>query len=218
MKNWVTDLSNYSPISLGGHWGDNQAGFNVSKSGRIWLTDNASSPCHRDLHDGEGDDATVYSGIYSWNNDTPEIYVYPYLKQIILDDGVISALNSLVGVHDITSGVEVIDNSSRKVIYNLGCLNYDSAKKVLFDTVFSFKSDVDGHDIAVLACEVTGMPIHYICNSEWSVNCTTYDKEDLKSLLSNSDIKPTVLVEALCDYSGTDYALDLETGLYNPMM
>jgi len=119
---WVTDLSNYNPINLGGHWGDNQAGFNLSLSGRIWLTDNHEYPCHRNLIDGEGDDETVYSGIYSWNDGNPELYTYPFLEQVLDRPEVREGLKSLIGVHMLTKDSPVISNCSQKVLFKLGDL------------------------------------------------------------------------------------------------
>lgn len=119
-KNWVVDLTNYSPLNLGGHWGKNQAGFNVSLSGRIWLTDNRQFPCHRDLIDGEGDDATVHSGILSWNRGKIELYAYPYLVQVLDLPAVRDGLKSLIGVYGMTQDTPVISNCSRKVLFRLG--------------------------------------------------------------------------------------------------
>lgn len=116
---WVVDLSNYKPTNLKAHWGRSQAGFNISRSGKIWLTDNKNRPCHRDLIDGEGDDCTMYSGIYSWYQDKPEIYIYPALMQIIHTETVQAGLRSLVGVHLIHEGVPVINNCSRQIVMTL---------------------------------------------------------------------------------------------------
>lgn len=116
---WVKDLKNYDPVNLGGHWGDYQAGFNMSLSGRIWLTDNRSFPSHHSLIDGQGKDETRYSGIYSWKDNNPELYVYPFLEEILFRKKVQEGLRSLIGVHLIVVGTPVISNSSNEVLFRL---------------------------------------------------------------------------------------------------
>ncbi|MNG60949.1 hypothetical protein D3C79_191180 [compost metagenome] len=116
---WVTDLRQYKPINLGGHWGRDQAGFNLSLSGRIWLTDNTAFPCHRDMIDGQGEDKTNLSGIYSWHQGNHELYVYPYLEAVIDRETVRQGLRSLIGVNGIAVGTPVISNESRAVLFCL---------------------------------------------------------------------------------------------------
>lgn len=116
---WVNDLSAYSPVNLGGHWGTDQAGFNVSMSGRIWLTDNKERPCHRNLVDGEGDDKTNLSGIYSWHKGNHEIYAYPDLESRIDNKSIQAGIRSLIGVNGIPAGTPVISNCSGKVLFRL---------------------------------------------------------------------------------------------------
>ncbi|GIC77699.1 hypothetical protein [Moritella sp. F3] len=119
-KNWITDLTDFTPINLGGHWGTKQAGFNVSLSGLIWLTDNRNFPCHRDLICGTGQDETRYSGIYSWFRGKCVIYTYPHLESVLHEPGVLKALKSLIGVHGLTKASPVISNCSREVLFLLG--------------------------------------------------------------------------------------------------
>jgi len=116
---WVKDLRDYSPINLGGHWGRDQAGFNMSRSGRIWLTDNHQNPCHRNLIDGDGENKTNLSGIYSWHNGKHEIYVYPDLENAIDIDAVRDGLCSLIGVNGIPSGTPVISNCTGSTLFVL---------------------------------------------------------------------------------------------------
>lgn len=116
---WVSDLRHYSPINLGGHWGRDQAGFNLSLTGRIWLTDNQDRPCHRDIIDGVGGDKTNLSGIYSWHKNIHELYVYPALESEIHRETVQEGLRSLIGVNGIQAGTPVISNETRKVLFVL---------------------------------------------------------------------------------------------------
>jgi len=117
---WVTDLNDYDPISLGSHWGNDQAGFNVSLSGRIWLTDNKDKPSHRQLISGDGEDATVYSGIFSWAKGEPTIWTYPHLESVLHNPEVKEAIKSLLGVKGITESTPVISNGSRKTLFMVG--------------------------------------------------------------------------------------------------
>jgi hypothetical protein len=124
-ENWVSDYSNFQPKSTKfGHWGKGQTGLNISLSGRIFLSDNVLKgdfryPCHRDLIDGEGIHETVYSCIYSWSNGEPTIWLYPDAERSLNRD-MKRGLNSLIGVHKITSGTPVRSNSERGVIFRLG--------------------------------------------------------------------------------------------------
>ncbi len=124
---WVKDYTDYNPwSSKDSHWGKGQAGFNLSRSGRINLSDNKGEkddagdwyyPCHRDLLDENKDDITCYSGIYSWALG-PELYLYPDAEAALNED-MKKGLASLIGVHQITPETPVISNTSRKVLFRL---------------------------------------------------------------------------------------------------
>lgn len=129
---WVTDLSNYTPLREG-HWPAFVAGFTLSKSGRIWLTDNNAikikdhkregvlAPCHRDLIDGEGDDQTCFSGLYCFNPKDKNVTLWLYqFATLELNDAMKQGLKSLIGVHRITSETTVSCNTGRKVLFKLG--------------------------------------------------------------------------------------------------
>lgn len=127
---WVNNLADYEPQKEG-HWPLFTAGFTLSASGKIWLTDNKPIPinrpnakgmiypCHRDLYSGKGDDATVYSGLYCYNpNDKPALYLYPSAVEV-LNNSMKTALCSLIGVHRITVETTVYANSPRKMLFVL---------------------------------------------------------------------------------------------------
>jgi len=128
-KYWVKDYSNFEPKDTNqGHWGSGQTGFNISKNGKIFLSDNKKIkdefgewvyPNHRDLIVGFGDDETVYSGIYSWGYGAIEFYLYPDAERI-LNFEMKKGLASLIGVHKITSETAVYSNTSRKLLFFLG--------------------------------------------------------------------------------------------------
>src|SRR3990167_5757721 len=83
-KYWVKDLSNYKPLSSGhAAWGEGQAGFNITKEGKINLTDNRKVrdyetdkmefPTHRELGAG-------FPGLYSFNEyegEPTQLWLYP---------------------------------------------------------------------------------------------------------------------------------------------
>jgi hypothetical protein len=139
MGYWVKDLTYYSPLSHGhAAWGRDQAGFNLSLSGRIYLTDNRKVkmlpevlqfgremveeydyPNHRNLVVGEGKDQTIYSGLYSWKNQRPELYLY-YDAEKALNMQMRRGLASLIGVHLINANTPVISNTYRNVLFRLG--------------------------------------------------------------------------------------------------
>lgn len=132
---WVRDYSSFAPLSSQDcHWGKAQSGFCLSLSGRIWLTDNRAvrgglhgrrdiddeftHPCHRDLVDGRGDDATVYAGIYSFGAEVC-LWLYPQAEGA-LNEAMRAGLKSLIGVHLITATTPVKSNTSRRVLFILG--------------------------------------------------------------------------------------------------
>lgn len=128
---WVTNLSNYSP-DREGHWPAYVAGFTLSKNGRIWLSDNKPiiinkdnrkgimAPCHRDLIDGQGDNETLYSGLYCYNPKDKEVtlWMYPNLEHAFNDE-MKKGLKSLIGVHKITSKTKVLSNTHRNTLFTL---------------------------------------------------------------------------------------------------
>jgi hypothetical protein len=147
-SHWVKDYTYYDPFSSSHcHWGRNQAGFNLSLSGRVFLTDNrvvkpsdfiydpatgryreresflsqetADYPNHRDLIDGYGKDLTVYGGIYSWDKGKTGFYLYPNTVEALNDD-MKRGLASLIGVHKITERTPVYVNSSKNLLFRLG--------------------------------------------------------------------------------------------------
>jgi hypothetical protein len=129
---WVVDLTGYTPLREG-HWPAYVAGFTLSKSGRIWLCDNKPiiideqrragvlAPCHRDLVNGSGDDKTQYSGLYCFNPKDREttLWLYPDAESN-LNQQMMLALTSLIGVHNILSSTVVFSNTSRKALFSLG--------------------------------------------------------------------------------------------------
>ena len=142
---WVRDLSNYRPISSNGsHWGRGQAGFNISESGRIYLTDNSEKdlkmsaseklrhkaelgqlyPSHRDLTVGRGPDITAYSGIFTFEGkDAPTLWLYPDAEKALSKHPKMArGLASLIGVYNIGWSTPVRSNSSREVLFRLGDL------------------------------------------------------------------------------------------------
>lgn len=132
---WVGDYNAFVPMShKDAHWGTGQCGFNLSMSGRIFLSDNKRIrlsrategtnidrewfyPCHRDMEDGTGEDKTCLSGIYTFSG-TPILWLYP-LAERYLGSKIKAGLGSLVGVHRITGQTEVRSNTSRKVLFLL---------------------------------------------------------------------------------------------------
>ena len=147
-SHWVKDYTYYDPFSSSHcHWGRNQAGFNLSLSGRVFLTDNrvvkpsdfiydpatgryreresflsqetADYPNHRDLIDGYGKDLTIYGGIYSWDKGKTGLYLYPNTVEVLNDD-MKRGLASLIGVHKITEITPVYVNSSKNLLFRLG--------------------------------------------------------------------------------------------------
>jgi hypothetical protein len=140
---WVRDLSNYRPISSNdSHWGRGQAGFNISESGRIYLTDNSEEdlkmsaseklrqkaehgqlyPTHRDLTVGRGPDITAYSGIFTFEGkDAPILWLYPDAEKALSKHlEMARGLASLIGVHNIDKNTPVRSNTSREVLFKLG--------------------------------------------------------------------------------------------------
>lgn len=128
-KLWVRDYANLTiHNSKDGHWGRGQTGFNISLSGRIYLSDGRKIkqegvwgfPNHRDLIDGQGDDETVYSGIYSYGfREGPTLWLYPHAEGA-LTAAMRRGLASLMGVHQIDAATTVRSNTSRKVLFSLG--------------------------------------------------------------------------------------------------
>ncbi len=128
---WVKNYSNFDPKdSTEGHWGKGQTGFNISKSGKIYLSDNKKVkdelgewgyPNHRDLVVGSGDDKTVYSGIYSWFNGII-LWLYPATEFMWEENptNIEKGLASLIGVHKITKDTPVYSNTSRNILFRLG--------------------------------------------------------------------------------------------------
>lgn len=126
---WVTDLSNYLPTKEG-HWPAYVAGFNLSLSGRIWLSDNKAihvnkpkakglrHPCHRDIIDGTGKDETVYSGLYCWGKNEATLWLYPHCE-MVFNESMLAGLKSLVGVHLITTSTKVYSNTWRNIVASL---------------------------------------------------------------------------------------------------
>ena len=128
---WVTDLTHYKPAREG-HWPAYCAGFNLSLSGRIWLTDNRPiwissdiregiiAPCHRDIIDGEGEDKTLYSGLYCYNprHKAVTLWLYPAAEQV-LNENMRDALKTLIGVDRITGDTVVYSNTTRKKLFAL---------------------------------------------------------------------------------------------------
>ena len=121
------DHSTYNPISCkDSHWGIGQAGFNMSTSGRIYLSDNKPIrcgnriyyPCHRDLINGEGIHKTKYPGIYSWSKEIA-IWLYPDLERNLTKD-MKRGLAKLIGVHRITNQTPVKSNTERDILFLLG--------------------------------------------------------------------------------------------------
>lgn len=125
---WV---GHYGDLSIhdspNGHWGRGQTGFNLSESGRVYLSDGRkvkcagtwTYPCHRDLVVGEGLDATVYSGIYSYGYaEGPTLWLYPHTERH-LTAGMMKGLASLIGVHRISGETKVLSNTSRELLFTL---------------------------------------------------------------------------------------------------
>ena len=135
---WVADYRGLEiHDSRMGHWGKGQTGFNLSESGRVFLSDGRkikrdgvwSYPCHRDLVNGHGPDRTVYSGIYSYGYaDGPSLWLYPHAERS-LNEAMKAGLNSLVGVHRIDGQTPVYSNTSRELLFLLQDVgaNADSA-------------------------------------------------------------------------------------------
>lgn len=125
---WVRDYRNLDiHDSRMGHWGKGQTGFNLSESGRVFLSDGRkvkregewSYPCHRDLIDGEGQDRTVFSGIYSYGYaEGPTLWLYPF-TEVALNDAMRQGLSSLIGVHRIAATTAVRSNNSRETLFLL---------------------------------------------------------------------------------------------------
>ncbi len=126
---WVVDLAEYDPLKEG-HWPKHTAGFNLSLSGRIWLSDNrpiniatperegVMHPCHRDLIDGIGDDQTNYSGVYCWVRGKASLWLYPH-AEAVFTSVMLNGLKSLIGVHHITADTKVFSNVWRHEISSL---------------------------------------------------------------------------------------------------
>lgn len=129
---WARDLTGFEPFdSREGHWGRGQTGFNLSITGRIWLSDGRKVkrdgewvfPCHRDLIDGRDKDATMYSGIYSYGfKEGPTLWLYPDAEGA-LNIAMQAGLASLIGVHKITHDTPVRSNTRRHVLFRLGEFN-----------------------------------------------------------------------------------------------
>ena len=128
---WVRDLTSYKPAREG-HWPPYCAGFNLSSSGRIWLTDNNPiiinehdkqgilAPCHRDLVDGKKGDETVFSGLYCYNPRENQVTLWLYgFAENALTDKMKMGLKSLIGVHKIAATTAVLSNTSRKTLFCL---------------------------------------------------------------------------------------------------
>jgi hypothetical protein len=128
---WIQDLTRYEPAREG-HWPPYCAGFTLSKSGRIWLTDNKPitinqdgkqgvlAPCHRDLINGEGEDKTVFSGLYCYNPKHKRVSLWLYsFAEVELTERMMQGLKSLIGVHKITAATAVLSNTSRKELFTL---------------------------------------------------------------------------------------------------
>lgn len=124
-------MRNYANIEIydskEGHWGRGQTGFNLSLSGRVFLSDGRKIkvagewkyPSHRDLFDGAGDDETVYPGIYSYGfREGPTLWLYPHTESA-MNDAMRRGLASLIGVHQINVETPVRSNSSRGVLFTL---------------------------------------------------------------------------------------------------
>jgi len=128
-KYWVKDYSNFKPISdPESHYGKGQTGFNISESGKIYLSDNTPIqigegwryPTHRYMIVGEGRDKTVFSGIYSFGfKEDPALWLYPDTEKY-LNEEMKKGLASLIGVHSITKDTPVKSNTGRKTLFTLG--------------------------------------------------------------------------------------------------
>ena len=130
---WIKNYSQFNPRdSIQGHWGEGQTGFNISESGRIYLSDNVKFkddfgeygyPNHRDLIVGSGKDETIHSGIYSWTPYKGEIatlWLYPFTEEI-LNNEMKKGLASLIGVHKIIENTPVYSNTGRRdILFRLG--------------------------------------------------------------------------------------------------
>ena len=130
---WVDDYSDFRPKSdRQGHWGSGQTGFNISLSGSIYLSDNRPTegrggllhhPCHRDLITGQGDDETIWAGIYSWSREVT-IWLYPSTEGAVMRrEEMRKGLASLIGVHKITEKTPVKSNTERGTLFLLGEAN-----------------------------------------------------------------------------------------------
>ena len=125
---WVGHYGNFTiHDSPNGHWGKGQTGFNLSESGRIFLSDGRKVkrdgqwlyPCHRDLIAGDGRDATFYSGIYSYGfAEGPSFWLYPHTEGA-LNPEMIRGLCSLIGVHRISKDTPVFSNTTRNLLFVL---------------------------------------------------------------------------------------------------
>lgn len=80
-------------------------------------------PCHRDLMSGVGDNATVYSRIYTFHYRPSILWLYPD-TEAHLTDSMKRGLASLIGIHKITPETAVKSNTTRKTLFFL--------KEVLF--------------------------------------------------------------------------------------
>lgn len=120
MENWVQDFTKFKPTLSNRHWGKKQSGFNISFSGRVNMVMSDKNQCHRDIIDGQGEDATHLSGIYSYVNNDAILYAYPMLERAMQEDPrVIEGIRSMVGIHLIKKGTKVISNCSRETILTL---------------------------------------------------------------------------------------------------
>jgi hypothetical protein len=128
-KYWVKDYHNFEPHDTpDGHWGKHQAGLNISRSGKIFLSDNRKVkdeegwgyPSHRDIDVGSGVDRTSYSAIYSFEKEWgPTIWLYPDTEGSLNKEMRIG-LSSLIGVHQITADTPVRSNTGRNILFRLG--------------------------------------------------------------------------------------------------
>jgi len=129
-KHWVKSLTNFSP-EVEGHWSKYTTGFNISLSGKIWLSNNKPikvndknrqgllSPNHNNLVTGSGVDETIFSGIYYFEPDKEaSLFLYSECENV-LNQQMKLALLSLVDVHNITIDTAVFSNLSREKLFSL---------------------------------------------------------------------------------------------------
>lgn len=92
----------------------------ISEGRRIKVDGQWIYPCHRNLIEGEGDDCTYFSGIYSYGfkSDGPTLWLYPHAEKG-MNEMMRQGLASLIGVHRITGNTPVRSNSDRHIIFRL---------------------------------------------------------------------------------------------------